>query len=351
MKIFALRRTQYLLQGLAGLTIAVGVANSLAVDLSSVPLTTSTATAVRPNVNFILDDSGSMGSDFMPDHVSGEKLCKSTANKWNDAYCDNGDPPFANSDFNGIYYNPKIDYKVPVNADGSFKPDQVRVASGVKRWDQVQTDPFGSTSSTINLEIGFPDLVWCNTNSPSSIEVNTSALATNTVCRRNGYAYASGSTVAADYNYPNSTYKNLKSINGGPYYYSAASIQWCKDTALLSCQARKDPTYKLAKYGVFTRRDITVTACALGCPVSGRTYENEMTNFANWYAYYRTRLNMAKSSVGRAFAGLDDSYRVGFMTIHTTDTSTRYERIKTFDSAQKTKWYNRLYGITTTGST
>ena len=356
MTTIALRRLQEILQILAGFTIAIGTVNTLGVDLSSVPLTTSTSTSVRPNVNFILDDSGSMGSDFMPDHVAGEKLCKSSS-AWNNAYCDNGDPPFSNADFNGVYYNPKIDYKVPVNGDGTYKPDQVRISAGVKKWDQVQTDPFGSSSSTINLETSFQDQVWCKSSASSSdTTFANSTSPTSTKCRRNGFAYTASPTVSAGYNYPDGTYNNNASAMGvsavaGPYYYTVASIQWCKDTALASCQTRKDPLYKYAKYGAFTRINITATNCTSTCPVSGRTYENEMTNFANWYAYYRTRLNMAKSSVGRAFATLDDNYRVGFMTIHTTDTSTRYERIKTFDSAQKLKWYNRLYGITTTGST
>ncbi|MEO6023339.1 MAG: PilC/PilY family type IV pilus protein [Burkholderiales bacterium] len=77
-----------------------------------------------------------------------------------------------------------------------------------------------------------------------------------------------------------------------------------------------------------------------------------MTNFANWYAYYRDRLSMMKTGVGRTFAGLDDNYRVGFMTIHTTPSDTsRYVQIKTFDAGQKTSWYNKLYSISTTGST
>ena len=344
MKTFALRFTQYILQGLAGLTITMGTASTYAVDLSSVPLTTSTATAVRPNLNFVLDDSGSMGWNFMPDHAGLENLCKSSTS-WNAINCTNGDPPFASSDFNGIYYNPNLTYSAPVNGDGSFKPDQVRTA--------VRTDPFNSSStSTINLESSFPDRIWCNTNSPSAAAIAASGNPTSTVCRRNGVAYTAAPVVSANYNYPNSTYKNLNTPNGAPYYYSVASIQWCKDTALLSCQVRKDPTYKYANYGAFTRRDITTTSCTPSCPVSGRTYNAEMTNFANWYAYYRIRLSMAKSSVGRAFASLDDSYRVGFMTIHTvaTDTS-RYLPITTFNPANKVTWFNKLYSMTTTGST
>ncbi len=344
MKTFALRFTERLFECLTGVTIVMGMASAAAVDLSSLPLTTSTATGVRPNVNFVLDDSGSMGSDFMPDHVTGEPLCRSTANKDNDAACDNGDPPFSNSDFNGVYYNPTIEYKPPVNSDGTFKADQVRTA--------VRTDFFGSSTATINLETGFPDSVWCNTSSPSAAAITFSASPTSTVCRRNGYTYtATPAVTTAGYIYPNGTYKSLKSTVGAPYYYTLSGMQWCKDAPLLSCQARKDPTYKLAKYGTFTRRDITSTGCTPSCPVSARSYAAEMTNFSNWYAYYRTRLNMAKTSVGRAFAGLDDTYRVGFMTIHTTDTSTRYLRIKTFDPAQKTAWYDKLYSISTTGST
>ena len=347
MKTFAPRFTEHLFQCFTGLTIAMAMAGAYAVDLSSVPMTTSTATGVRPNVNFILDDSGSMGSDFMPDHVTGEPLCRSTANKSNDAKCDNGDPPFANSDFNGIYYNPTLEYKPPVKADGTFWPDQVRTA--------VKTDFYSGSTSTINLETSFPDdRVWCNTSSPSAAAITSSALPTSTVCRRNGYVYTAAPVVtaaAAGYIYPDGTFKNVKSTIGAPYYYTLTGIQWCKDLALLSCQARKDPTYRYAKYGTFTRRDITSTTCTTGCPVSSRSYAAEMTNFSNWYAYYRTRLDMAKTSVGRAFGGLDDTYRVGFMTIHTTDTSTRYVRIKTFDATQKTAWYDKLYSISTTGST
>ncbi len=359
MKTFALRITQHVLQGLTALTITMGTASTYAVDLSSVPLTTSTATAVRPNLNFVLDDSGSMGWEYMPDHAGRANLCKSSSN-WNATLCTHGDPPFANSDFNGIYYNPNITYTAPVNGDGSFKPDQFRMLSGVKKWDQVQTEPYLNPSSIINLETGFPDRVWCNTEDPSGSAVTNSSLGTSTVCRRNGYNYTGSPTATVGYNYPNSTYKYLASnyvsaslSTTAPYYYTVASIQWCKDTALLSCQVRKDATYKYAKYGAFTRRDITTTKCPSpsGCPVSGRTYENEMTNFANWYAYYRIRLSMAKSSVGRAFASLDDSYRVGFMTIHTTAAGPLYLPITTFNAANKVTWYNKLYSITASGGT
>jgi hypothetical protein len=47
------------------------------VDISSVPLVSMSTKVVRPNVMFILDDSGSMNDDFMPDdiEVNSDKNC------------------------------------------------------------------------------------------------------------------------------------------------------------------------------------------------------------------------------------------------------------------------------------
>jgi type IV pilus assembly protein PilY1 len=91
------------------------------------------------------------------------------------------------------------------------------------------------------------------------------------------------------------------------------------------------------------------TDCASGVC----TYAEEMTNFANWYAYYRSRMQMAKTSIGRAFAAIDDSYRVGFITINPGSSvqSDRYLKIDTFDVSQKKEWYERLYDQTDHGST
>ena len=78
-----------------------------------------------------------------------------------------------------------------------------------------------------------------------------------------------------------------------------------------------------------------------------------MTNFANWYAYYRTRMQMMKTATGRAFVPIDDRYRVGFVTINPGNpvTASKYLKIDTFTSTQKSTWYTKLYGQTTNGST
>lgn len=90
------------------------------------------------------------------------------------------------------------------------------------------------------------------------------------------------------------------------------------------------------------------------------TYAEEMTNFANWYAYYRTRIQMMKSAAGRAFIPIDDTYRVGFITIKPFSNpsnnsgnvdSSKYLRIATFDATQKSAWYTKFYQQTVGGGT
>jgi type IV pilus assembly protein PilY1 len=75
-----------------------------------------------------------------------------------------------------------------------------------------------------------------------------------------------------------------------------------------------------------------------------------MTNFANWYAYYRTRNQAMKTAAGQAFYPLSDGYRVGFNTINNTSFNksatggTNWLPVLDFTSSHKNNWFNKLYG-------
>jgi len=75
----------------------------------------------------------------------------------------------------------------------------------------------------------------------------------------------------------------------------------------------------------------------------------ERQNFANWYTYYRTRINMIKSASGRAFSAIGDKYRVGFDVISDNSSTTLKVNIKKFDSTQKSTWYTNLYAANARG--
>lgn len=72
------------------------------VNLAKAPLYTTTTSSVKPNLMFILDNSGSMGDDTLPDDVPG-----------NTRY------GYWSSQCNGLAYNPNVTYTVPVKSDGS----------------------------------------------------------------------------------------------------------------------------------------------------------------------------------------------------------------------------------------
>ncbi|MEW5862288.1 MAG: PilC/PilY family type IV pilus protein [Pseudomonadota bacterium] len=114
--------------------------------------------------------------------------------------------------------------------------------------------------------------------------------------------------------------------------------------------------------GSFSRVTITPAAAPFpkypartDCAGTACTYEEEMTNFANWYAYYRTRMAMAKSAIGRAFVGITDSFRVGFITINPSgDLTNRFRDVADFAAGAggaKDLWYQWLYKQSSHGAT
>ncbi|MFZ5557326.1 MAG: pilus assembly protein [Pseudomonadota bacterium] len=100
-------------------------------DLATSPLITSSSSTVRPNVMFVLDDSGSMGWAFMPDSVKGR----------NDSRC------YKNHLYNFVYYNPDFIYQPPVDAAGLAFPNA--------SFYGARYNGFDSGSSTVDLSTSF----------------------------------------------------------------------------------------------------------------------------------------------------------------------------------------------------
>ncbi|MES2263368.1 MAG: PilC/PilY family type IV pilus protein [Pseudomonadota bacterium] len=82
------------------------------------------------------------------------------------------------------------------------------------------------------------------------------------------------------------------------------------------------------------------------------SYAEEMTNFANWYTYYKSRLQMMKTSVGIAFAGITSNYRVGYVRLSQAGAGSAIDmKPADFIGTARSNWYTALYNTTTTGST
>ena len=101
----------------AGLTVwLLGVAVSptlAAVPVDQTPLIIQKP--LPPNIVLMLDDSGSMDSDYMPDTLSDTSL-----------------DGFRNAGVNGVYYNPGVTYSPPPKADGTSYPASPGLATAYK---------------------------------------------------------------------------------------------------------------------------------------------------------------------------------------------------------------------------
>jgi len=236
-------------------------------NISTDPLGTGVS-SIKPNVMFILDDSGSMDSDYMPDYVNdGHNPPNTTAACFdngddgdsgggsniggNPNACIFGDPPFNSADFNSIYYNPDLRYRPAVNADGSEMP--LQDSAGTSGWTAVRSNPY-QNNNTDNIVTNFPDRVWCASQSDPA-----------TACRQNsGYNYPS-----AAFPYGRDTSGNDKYISVSPYYYRMQTRQYCSDAARTSCVSGSaiNPSVHIYPAPEFCK-DSELTDCAAGAAVT-----------------------------------------------------------------------------------
>jgi len=140
------RLAQLGLLALSLLTPMVSAQAAVTVDQSPLILQKPLA----PNIVLMLDDSGSLSWDFMPDFG----YLKNNSN--NDA--------LINSANNGVYYDPTITYIPPKKVDGTSYTNQTNFTS-------VPVDGFGTTSSDL-IDLtnynGYDDTGYINYSSSSS---------------------------------------------------------------------------------------------------------------------------------------------------------------------------------------
>lgn len=391
-------------------------AQAAVTDISSNPLSTASGTVVRPNVMFVLDDSGSMNFNFMPDYVgytqtSGKcrtgstgratATCVGTSQDGYNKPTTGGDPPVYSHYFNSIYYNPTISYAAPANPCDLSQTLPVMNSTNTSAWQAVRINGHAidstncaQNSTQANIVSQYPERHFCNGNSSSD-------------CKRNGKDARTTSTNSTydnydgDYDWPYGNYTTGRTRNSNPHYFLINPREYCTtsnlDVCILSatasathtypayvrfcatsndadltavvsganssavnrCQVKHDSNHLYARYGNFVRVDIVSGNTyfkytdRLDCVGAVCTYDEEMTNFANWYAYYRTRLYTMKSAAGLAFATIDNSYRVGFLTINPGSpvSETKFLKIDNFEPTHKKNWYIKFYSSSAEGGT
>ena len=164
---------------------------------------------------------------------------------------------------------------------------------------------------------------------------------TTTAVSRTGYRYP-----GAGYTVPHSDHRQPVLLHDHVACSSALRVM---PTAGARAPARHSgrTTNRYISYGAggfdpaaFTRVDITTFA---GTNAYGRTFAQEMANFAKWYAFARTRILAMKTAGGIAFSALDANSRVGFHTLNSF--ATKFLDVQDFTDANKITWFTNFYSV------
>lgn len=365
------------------------------VNPPNIPLDIGAASSVKPNIIFILDDSGSMGFDYLGDETgnssTGARNCKSinsngSVNPFGRICASNnsgtsvtggtnaptginnpsgnfaGDTLFFAYKFNKIYYNPSVTYTPGVNAQGESLPNQTIT--------NAQIDPYRSPGSRRNLLTSLQETYFCTIQNPNARQREDKS-----ICRRNGL------DTPNPFNYlneglPNSTFRFPLRGPTTPHYYNMIAKEFCDESGSVCsnnpasgtpiyvrwCLRSQDATSSTIPTGKFTSgsnngRNICQATYVKGQYIFPRFGDlervevktSEYQNFANWYSYYRNRMLTMKTSAGKSFSLLENDKRVGFKTINFN--TSRFLPIRDFDSTQKQAFFNMMYSIEPSGGT
>ncbi len=281
--------------------------------------------AAEPNIMFVLDDSGSMHWEVMPDHSlvyfmfprpdtlygtsysSGYGSLTSTDGSYNGvARFDTNNKYaryFRTAQFNPLYYNPAVLYQPWKNADGT------RMANA---------DPDDAYLNPANTGEGDRDLTTDNTRTAVWINDN-------------------GTETAESVTYYPATYFKYTGSNTLTGPTDANNIE--ADFTRVEIKSANAPFPKSAD-----RTDCAAATC---------TYNEEIQNFANWFTYYRSRILAARAGIGSAFAAQATNMRVGFATLNQASNtidgvSTRaiVSGVRSFSGTNRTDFFTTLYGRT-----
>ncbi len=249
--------------------------------------------AVPPNIMVTFDDSGSMASNFMGDNRpfdngswSGPWRCAGVIDSRVTAATD-----VLSRAMNGVYYNPNVAYTPPMKADGTFFPEADATLQSVALDGIALNRPFAPVAAGATT--------WRN-NPNSGAAANDSGLSI-----LNGIKPATGPdrrwTCGFGTSPMDATKLDADGVaypNGGPYYYRYMSSA---PAITVDGFGNPDGAGVANLYNAANWEAVAVTNTAV--TIGGQTV-NQWQNFANWYAYYRTRNLMTKTALSRVFGTL-----------------------------------------------
>lgn len=335
---------------------------------------------IPPNIMLMLDDSGSMNWDIMPDWGYLPAPNWSTiSNNWN-GLSDASVLPLIDSGINGVYYNPTVTYVPPSQANGTPYP--------TASFNHALVNGFNSGSQVVDLSLyrgryDSNDTSYEASSVQYSIVMPTSQVGTAApnACPVNG----SSSTKYPGYCYyssaPSNSFLFFDTTNHAFYTSKCSGVNNVYNSNSNTClpgisfftYATTDSSGSLIRHYVGENSGDCAAAGLTGNCVdisdtSGIAAPSGVTagtNIANWFSYYHTRILAAKSGLMSGFQNMPQSYRFGFGSINNSNASALPGRIQSGNNqlapvqvfgdgtagTQKANFWSWVAGINPSGST
>ncbi|WP_159016281.1 PilC/PilY family type IV pilus protein [Cognatiluteimonas profundi] len=379
-----------LLPSFAALLCTLIAAPLQAVTFPAVPLQ-SGAAYPPANIMFILDDSGSMSSDYMPDVVPSTSPVNIALNAY---------------PRNTLYYDPSINYLPWMKSDGTRYTGGTAYTSAYSDSDELLSavDLSNNTRTFYVPKTGATNMAL----TASYYRYQIPAGGGDMVRSEYGAATQSGSgfpmtgltdTAGAmtPFSFPVPANVNSLTVTtaGGSYGTNGGANNGIGNGAELYVRSGAAPTtgtYTCRSIGGGNGQSCTINNPAAGtwyvgvyrssnyknvtldvsfdircgsgsgsndwinctsATPTGRTLANELTNYATWYSYFRTRIKLAKAGASEAFGQIGSNLRVGFDTIWARNrfpipVGTNNGQ---FTGTNRDTWYARLVAATASGYT
>jgi Tfp pilus tip-associated adhesin PilY1 len=125
---------KYLCQAVIVFFAAATSVQAAVTNINQTPMGTAAAVSAKPNVMVMLDDSGSMDWDYLPDNAKNFS----------------GNFGFNSSHCNGVYYDPAITYTIPLDSTGIPLNNSAQTS-----FSAAYVDGYNTASGTVNLNTGF----------------------------------------------------------------------------------------------------------------------------------------------------------------------------------------------------
>ena len=293
------RKNKLILQ--FGVAILVIASNSEAakLDLTSEPLFLDQS--VKPALALTMDDSGSMAWGVMPDSITGG---------WNNIEHDY--VSVASSSYNTIYYDPDVEYRLPIKPDGTLaRQHGFRNAAfnGYRIENTGQSSDGNDCWSTYDSSDCKLDMLWDLDNHYKMVWRAGAKMYDNSI---SGYQLSEAGKDQTN--------------SGRSYNWDRAFYYTWNGPANASMSTRKTAT-RGSGLNHYTLHWVS---------------PSEEQNFANWFSYYKTRTMLAKASLSYAFYDFGPEFKIDWQQLNYLHFGST-PNMELFDGPQRDKFYEWIF--------